>query len=173
MSRAAQKAETREAIIDSAMKLLRARGIEASSVQDVMKGAGLTVGGFYGHFASKEDLFASTIRERAARAWDALLGSAQRIEDVTRRYVSRAHRDQPESGCLLPATAADASRPGGAPYREALAEEVAHFVETLEAMGLRRAEALKQLALMHGAVSLARALKGTPLSDELLTAARR
>jgi TetR/AcrR family transcriptional repressor of nem operon len=173
VSRAEQKAETREAILDSAMKLLRARGIGASSVQDVMKGAGLTVGGFYGHFDSKEALFASTIRERAARAWSALLGSAKSVEEVTRRYLSRAHRDQPESGCLLPATASDAARPDGEPYREVLGEKVERFVQSLVAMGLSRREALKHIALMHGAISLARALKGTSLSDELLTAARK
>jgi TetR/AcrR family transcriptional repressor of nem operon len=173
VSRAEQKAETREAIIDSAMKLIRSRGIDGSSVQDVMKGAGLTVGGFYGHFESKEELFASTIRERASKAWDALVGSAKSLEEVTRRYVSRLHRDKPESGCLLPATASDASRPSGEPYREALGEEVEHFVDSLEELGLSRAEALKPIALMHGAISLSRALKGTALSDELLTAARR
>jgi TetR/AcrR family transcriptional repressor of nem operon len=114
MSRKAeQKQRSHDAIIASAAALLRARGIDASSVGEVMRGAGLTVGGFYGHFSSKEELFVETIRSAAGLMWDGLLASAggqsprAKVLSVARRYMSRAHRDQPEMGCLLPSIAAE------------------------------------------------------------------
>jgi AcrR family transcriptional regulator len=61
-----QKEKSREAITTSAAALLRERGIKASSVMDVMKGAGLTVGGFYNHFDSKEELFVEALRNAAS-----------------------------------------------------------------------------------------------------------
>ncbi|PZR08678.1 MAG: TetR/AcrR family transcriptional regulator [Archangium gephyra] len=172
-ARVEQKERSREAIMASAAALLRSRGITASSVHDVMKRAGLTVGGFYGHFDSKESLFTAAIRERASAAWDVMLGGAKTVDDVLKRYVSRAHRDHPEDGCLLPSTVPDASREDGATYREALAAEVQYFAKSLVALGAQRDEALGQVALMFGALALSRALKGTPLSDEVLVAARR
>lgn len=172
-ARVEQKERSREAIMASAAALLRSRGISASSVHDVMKRAGLTVGGFYGHFDSKESLFTAAIRERASAAWDVMLGGAKTVDDVLKRYVSRTHRDHPEEGCLLPSAVPDASREDGETYREALAGEVAYFAKSLVALGAPKDEALGQVALMFGALALSRALKGTPLSDEVLVAARR
>src|SRR6478672_11717333 len=94
-----QKQKSREAIAASAATLLRERGIKASSVMDVMKGAGLTVGGFYNHFDSKEELFVETLQNVASSTWDNLLKSANgdspraRTLNVIRRYLSRKHRD--------------------------------------------------------------------------------
>src|SRR4029077_2363982 len=102
-----QKQNSREAITASAAALLRERGIKASSVMEVMKGAGLTVGGFYNHFESKEELFVETLRNAASTNWDQLLKSAtgdsprSRTLSVIRRYLSRQHRDNKETGCLL------------------------------------------------------------------------
>src|SRR6476659_6732057 len=104
--KAEQKQRSHDAILESASTLLRGRGIKASSVMDVMKGAGLTVGGFYGHFASKEELFVATIQEGAKTIWNRLLGSAkgetprERALSVVRRYLSRQHRDNAVEGCL-------------------------------------------------------------------------
>ena len=67
----------REAIAASAVALLRERGIKASSAMDVMKGAGLTVGGFYSHYDSREDLFVETLLNAASANWDHLLKSAK------------------------------------------------------------------------------------------------
>jgi AcrR family transcriptional regulator len=72
-----QKEKSREAITASAATLLRRRGIRASSVMEVMKGAGLTVGGFYNHFGSKEELFVEAIRSTASATWQNLLNSAK------------------------------------------------------------------------------------------------
>jgi len=180
--KAEQRQRSHEAILASAAALLRERGIKSSSVQDVMRGAGLTVGGFYGHFASKEELFAHTIRDAASTPWHGLLSSAtgasarERLRAVMRRYLSRSHRDHPGSGCPLPSAAPEVAREGE-PYRSALAEKLEDLVRSLgSVMGPgseRRELALGALALMYGALSLSRAVAGTPLSDEFLRAAKK
>ena len=191
-SKAEQKQKSHQAILESAATLLRQRGIAASSVLDVMKGAGLTVGGFYGHFDSKEQLFTATLKHAAGIMWQKLLENArgssprERVVSVLRSYLSREHRDTPEAGCFLPNVAAEVAREGE-PYRSALAAELTRFVDSLSAIldgdgagaesGKRsersRETALELIALMFGALSLARTLAGTPLSDEFLAAARR
>jgi TetR/AcrR family transcriptional regulator, transcriptional repressor for nem operon len=179
--KAEQKQRSREAILASAAALLRERGIMGSSVMDVMKGAGLTVGGFYGHFDSKEQLFEATIEHAASSMWERLLTTAkgdsavERALHVVNRYLSRAHRDNPEAGCLLPNAAPEVAR-AGEPYRSALARQLAGFVSSLSELlgrgGERREQALSLIALMYGALTLSRALAGTPLSDEFLKAAK-
>ncbi|HYK00401.1 MAG TPA: TetR/AcrR family transcriptional regulator [Thermoanaerobaculia bacterium] len=178
--KAEQKQETHEAILASAAGLLRKQGIRASSVQDVMKGAGLTVGGFYSHFDSKEHLFAATIRNagRIMRDWcSAALGATprERAASVVRQYLSRAHRDHPEAGCILPSTAPEVAREGE-PYREALEEQLRGFITSFNQILGKGAEnretSVALVALMYGALSLSRAVEGTPLSNELLKSAR-
>ena len=176
-----QKLKSREAILASAVALLRERGIKESSVTDVMKGAGLTVGGFYSHFDSKEQLFVETLRSAASKMWDGLLNSARgdapgvRARNVIRRYLSREHRDNPQAGCLLPSTAPEIAREGE-PYRSALEKELSGFVNSfadLQGGGVENRErALGLIALMYGALSLSRAVAGTPLSDDFLRAAK-
>jgi TetR/AcrR family transcriptional regulator, transcriptional repressor for nem operon len=177
-----QKQKSREAIAASAAALLRERGIKASSVTDVMKGAGLTVGGFYNHFDSKEELFVETLRNAASANWEHLLKSANgdspraRTLSVIRRYLSRKHRDNKETGCLLPSAAPEVAREGG-PYRSALEKELSGFVSSLADMldaGVEsREKALGLIALMYGALSLSRAVAGTRLSDEFLQAGKK
>ena len=159
-----QKQKSREAIAASAVALLRERGIKASSVMDVMKGADLTVGGFYNHFDSKEQLFVETLRNAASATWDHLLKSASgdsprsRTLSVIRRYLSRKHRDNKETGCLLPSAAPEVARVG-APYRSALEKELSDFVRSLANMldsGVEsREKAIGLIALMYGALVIA------------------
>jgi TetR/AcrR family transcriptional regulator, transcriptional repressor for nem operon len=180
--KAEQKQKSHEAILASAAALLRERGIRGSSVMDVMKGAGLTVGGFYGHFESKEQLFTETIRSTARAMWSGMLqramGDTSRspMMSVLERYLSRKHRDNPEVGCPLPSIASEVAREGE-PYRGALEEELGGFVRDLSGLlgpgEKSREKALALLALMYGALSLARAVRGTSLSDEFLEAARK
>ncbi len=114
--KAKQKQESRQAIQASAAALLRERGIKASSVMDVMKGAGLTVGGFYNHFDSKEDLFVEVLQNASRANWNNLLKSARgdspraRAMSVIRQYLSRHHRDCKDTGCLVPGAAAEVAR---------------------------------------------------------------
>src|SRR3954462_13916462 len=107
--KAEQKQRSHATILESPSRLLRERGIAGASVSDVMKGAGLTVGGFYAHFASKEALVDAVLRRAAREMRERLFvgladkSPSERFETVVRRYLSRTHRDQPETGCPLPA----------------------------------------------------------------------
>jgi TetR/AcrR family transcriptional repressor of nem operon len=176
-----QKQKSHEAILASASALLRERGIASSSVGDVMKGAGLTVGGFYGHFASKEQLFTATIRSAASSLWNRLLSHAKgdspraRALSVLDRYLSPRHRDHPESGCILPSVAPEVAREGE-PYRGVLEAELSTFLssfgELLGSGAEHRERALGLFALMYGALALSRTVAGSPLSDEFLQAAK-
>lgn len=178
--RSAQKARTRAAILASAASLARERGIAASSVGDVMARAGLTVGGFYAHFESKDALFEQVIRETARETWAALLAGdpartpAETGREAIERYLSAAHRDGAATGCLLPSVTADVARLGGR-HRGALRDEVERYVAALEALAGGGAEArgraLALIALLYGALGLSRALRGTATSDDLLAAA--
>jgi len=180
--RTRQKQKSREAIAASAAALLRERGIKASSVMDVMKGAGLTVGGFYSHYDSKEDLFVETLRNAASANWDHLFKSAKgnsprsRTLRVIRQYLSRKHRDNKETGCPLPSTAPEVAREGE-PYRSALEEDLSGFASSIankiDAGAESREKALGLIALMYGALSLSRAVAGTRLSDEFLQAGKK
>jgi TetR/AcrR family transcriptional repressor of nem operon len=177
-----QKQMSRDAIAASAAALLRERGIRASSVMDVMKGAGLTVGGFYNHFDSKEELFVETLRNATSANWDHLLKSAKgdsprsRALSVITSYVSRKHRDNKETGCLLPSAAPEVAR-AGEPYRNALKEELSGIVSSLARMldagAESREKSLGLIALMYGGLSLSRAVADTRLSDEFLRAAKK
>jgi TetR/AcrR family transcriptional regulator, transcriptional repressor for nem operon len=177
-----RKRKSHEAILASAVALLRERGIKASSVSEVMAGAGLTVGGFYGHYDSKEELFVDTIRTAAQGAWGRLLGSVkgdtarERALSLVGRYLSRSHRDNVETGCLLPTVAAEVAREGE-PFRGALEQEMGQFIRSLaqllEPSSERRELAVGLIALMYGALSLSRSMRGSPLSDEFLRAAKK
>ena len=183
-AKAEQKQRSHAAILHAAERLLRSRGIAGASVADVMLGAGLTVGGFYAHFASKRALIDAALR-RTASAMRARLFArlddkppADRAEVILKRYLSAAHRDDRGAGCPLPAVVGEVAI--SAPeHRDALGDQLDAFAAELEphlpprpAPLARRHLALGLIALMYGGISLARALRGTELSDEVLRACR-
>jgi len=148
-----------------------------------MKGAGRTVGGFYAHFRSKDALVQETFRETMGKLRAQLFTGLEELEPgerlvmVLRRYLSRSHRDDPKGGCALPAVVSEIAQ-GSARTRDALATEIADLSNELEAVypSDRDARAhqrgLATLALLYGGLTLARAVRGTPLSDEVLQACR-
>jgi TetR/AcrR family transcriptional repressor of nem operon len=178
-----QKERTHATILDSAARLLREKGIAGARVADVMKGAGLTVGGFYAHFASKEALVDDALRRTATEMRARLIlgleakPEADRAEVVLKRYLSAAHRDDIERGCPFPAVIGEVGTTAHE-HSAVLAEQVDAFVKELEAflpapVGLQKRHiVLGLLALMSGGLSLARALRGTELSDEVIKACR-
>jgi TetR/AcrR family transcriptional repressor of nem operon len=179
-ARTEHKERTRHDILASAGRLLREKGIDGASVAEVMKGAGLTVGGFYAHFASKEDLVDASLRQSMRQMWSEMFAAAGELRGaeivafLVRRYLSRAHRDHPAEGCPLPAVVGETAQAGPV-VRDALADELVRHAEALgERIGgeRRRHRALALVALMYGGLGLARALAGTPLSDEILKACR-
>ncbi|XAH23329.1 TetR/AcrR family transcriptional regulator [Xylophilus sp. GW821-FHT01B05] len=177
-----QMAENRDRILDAAATLFRERGFDGIGVADLMKGAGLTHGGFYGHFDSKEDLMA----QAAARAAEQMLATWQRLAErhpgqeraaVADAYLSTRHRDHAGRGCLFATLGADAARQGPA-VRHAVTEGLRPQVDLLEQAtpgrnkAARRRKALADYAGMVGALVLARAVDDAALSQEILDAAR-
>ena len=177
-----QKERTHADILDSAARLLRVKGIAGMSIADVMRGVGLTVGGFYAHFENKDALVEETIHRTGRELRGRLLAGledkepAERVEMMLRRYLSRTHREDVEGGCPLPAIVGEVVT--GDAHRESLAQEIATLADAIEAhhppaaAAPRRQRALAAIALMFGGLSLARALRGTPLSDDILKACR-
>ncbi|MET7247755.1 TetR family transcriptional regulator [Methylobacterium sp. EM32] len=162
--------ENRRRILEAAGRLFREKGFSAVTVAEVMEAAGLTHGGFYGHFASKEDLAAQALGQALAPREP---GTAPDLAGFVASYLSAAHRDRPGTGCALAALGGEAARQP-APVRRA-------FTEGLEARLARmqealpdgdRAAALAAISGLVGALVLARAVDDPALSDEILAAAR-
>lgn len=182
-AKAERKAQTRASILESSARLLRHRGIVGARVADVMEGAGLTVGGFYAHFGSKEALVDETLAETAKAMRERLFvgledkPAADRAEVVLKRYLAPAHRDDAEMGCPFPAvtseiaTTAPEHAPALAAQIDAMAKGLEEHVTAKAGLGARPL-ALGLVALMIGGLTLARATRGTELSDELLRACR-
>ena len=176
----------REIIVDSATRLFRERGLHGISVIDVMAAAGLTHGGFYGHFESKEAL----AREASDRAfqqsgerWQARIAESA-DNDTARRaliepYLSAASRDNPGDSCPVVAFAGDMCHEAvDSGLRQTFNEGLNQLLQIFGSLqntgddAQDRQQALVQYSLMVGALTLARATRGEPLSDEILEAAR-
>jgi TetR/AcrR family transcriptional repressor of nem operon len=177
------KEKTRARILTAAGRRFREKGFAATGVDEVMGAAGLTAGGFYGHFRSKESLLEETLAgavrstvERLTAGLETLDGGAWR--EVARRYLSRSHRKDVASGCVLPALAAEVARQGPA-ARAAFEGYLREIVSALEerapgAPGLfRQDRVLATIALFAGGLMLARAVCDEALSDRILRACRR
>jgi TetR/AcrR family transcriptional repressor of nem operon len=178
-----QKARSHESILQSAARLVREKGISGARVAEVMKGAALTVGGFYAHFSSKDELVDETLRRTGATLRERLFAridekpEADRAEVILKRYLSADHRDAATLGCPLPAVVGEIGTTApqhGAIVAEQLQALVDGLAEHLPAGGIvpRRMLAIGLVALMYGGLSLSRAVKGTDLSDEVLRACR-
>lgn len=170
----AKAAENRDRIVDAAARLFRARGIDGVGIDAIMEAAGLTHGGFYRHFPSKEGLVA----EAVARGLDGAPPDDGMSPDAyLARYLSPRHRDDPGGGCILAALGADVAR-GGPEARRPLTRAVADRIARLARWFARhdeaaaRERAIAALAGMVGALVLARAVDDPALSDEILAAAR-
>lgn len=174
---------TRERILRAAASAIRAHGPQGVGVLEIMREAGLTHGGFYAHFRSKDDLVAAAIatmfgegRERFfARTADRQGTEALRL--WIDAYVSSSHRDNVAGGCALAALTSDIARldsAGRAAFDEGLRGIVARFVARLPVREGFDAEAFAMalLAEMAGAVALSRAVSDQKLSSRILQSAR-
>jgi len=173
-----QAAAHRDKILDVAGTLFRERGFDGIGVADIMKRAGLTHGGFYGHFASKDDL-AAEITERilTRQGWlERLTGTATpSVGDVVRSYLSPRHRDNRGAGCMFAAVGSDVVRQPRS-VRRAFTEGLRHRIDALQSVlpgraAARRRRALATMAGMVGALMLSRAVDDPALSGEILDAA--
>ncbi|GAB2856391.1 TetR family transcriptional regulator [Actinocorallia aurea] len=173
----AQAQENRRRVVETSSRLFREHGTHVS-VADVMKAAGLTHGGFYKQFASKEALideatahaFAELARTHAdgLRQHDGQREAAQ--QELIDRYLSVEHRDGPADGCPAAALAADIARETDAhEARRVYTQGVRDFADALTTGDQ---DGIARLCTMIGALLLSRATQGSPLSEEILTAAR-
>jgi TetR/AcrR family transcriptional repressor of nem operon len=177
-----QAAENRDRIIDVAGRLFRERGLDGIGVANLMKAAGLTHGGFYGHFASKEDLEVQAcqrVLDRSAETWPAMAKDPQApLKGLLDRYLTARHRDGPGEGCIYAALASDVARQNSPALRRTFTAGLRPLIDTLvrivpgRSRAARRQKALACLSTMVGALILARAVDDAELSDEILVAAR-
>jgi TetR/AcrR family transcriptional repressor of nem operon len=172
-----KKALTRERILNSASTALIARGPVEPSVSEIMGAAGLTVGGFYAHFDSKEALMLEAFSQLLAERREMVASIDDRLPGEERRallaafYLSRRHRDAQEHACPLPTAIGEMARLSD-DFRDALSEHVELMVAQLAAGPEEADKTLADIALMVGGLALARALGPSELSDRVLRAAK-
>ncbi|NKF23887.1 TetR/AcrR family transcriptional regulator [Solimonas marina] len=177
------KEETRQRILETAAAEFRKHGVDGIGVADLMKAAGLTHGGFYAHFKSKDALFAESLARASEQTLDALRKAIETAEPghereaVIARYLSTQHRDRAERGCAIVALGADVSRQD-AKTRRAFETRIESMIELVAAISEgsdteRRRTAIQTVATMVGALLLARSVRPSALSDEILDVARQ
>jgi len=178
-----ETARNREKILGIAGRLFRERGLDGVSLAEIMATAGLTHGGFYRHFPSKEALAAEACA-RVAEGTDANWCNARdaAAEDALRalidRYLTPEHRESAATGCIYAALGCEVGRSTDDALHQIFADGLQGLVNVLSEVGPeahaedRRSAAIGRLSSLAGALILARATKGTPLSDEILSAAR-
>lgn len=170
---------TRSRVLKEAASVIRAKGPNGVAVADIMARAGLTHGGFYAHFESKNELVREAIATMFGDVSETMANSGRTDDAVTTLrdflvyYLSAEHRDNAASGCPMPALSADLARAEG-PARTCFTQGVENFgarlADALKAIGIADAddEALALQAQLVGAVALARAVDSPVLSDKIL-----
>jgi TetR/AcrR family transcriptional regulator, transcriptional repressor for nem operon len=178
------KQQTRNRVLDAAARAIRAAGPDRVGVAGVMADAGLTHGGFYAHFASKEDLVAATIEHMFAQVRERIavetegLGPAEGLAGYIRFYLSRKHRDARTSGCPVAALSSDLPRLSDA-ARVAFARGVNDLTNViagqLKALGHgdSEAEARSTVAELVGALSISRTQPDAKHADAILADSKR
>lgn len=179
----ASKAQSRERIITLAAQFIREHGIDAISIGDLMKSAGLTHGAFYVHFESRDALIAAAL-ERALHDGEAAAASGNRgsgkrtVKSIVNGYLSRAHRDNPGSGCAVSALSGDVARSDNQ-VRKIMTTKLDQYLAGMaEAYGNGGTDDADDFALaawstMVGAITLSRIFDGDPRSDKVMLAARQ
>jgi TetR/AcrR family transcriptional repressor of nem operon len=176
-----EKTRNHDRIVEVAARRIREVGTEAPGVAEIMAGAGLTHGGFYKHFDSREELIA----EAAERTYAESTRAAQRVIDgaddplaaFVDWYLSSEHRDDPGSGCSVVALGNDVARAPDV-VRSAYTDQVRRYLARLdELLGTDEtqrpsAEARVALATLAGALLVARAVDDPELSEQILRDAR-
>jgi TetR/AcrR family transcriptional repressor of nem operon len=177
----AQKARTHKRIVAIASKRFREKGLAGFGIVELMKGAGLTVGGFYKHFDSRDDLVAEAVssafgdwqrRAEAAKSGGPPVSFAKLIDD----YLSDAHRRNPGTGCVFSALAPEIARSDKrtrALTSLQVQNDLESIIELLPGKDMRaaRSRAILTFSALVGAMSLTRAVSDEALSREILKTA--
>ncbi len=176
------KEETRRRILTEASALFRRQGADATGLPEVMKAAGMTVGGFYRHFDSKSTLFREAIRSSLQRTLGFLRHNPGRgrqwLQSAAARYLSREHLANVAHGCPLPALTPDIARADPESrqvYADALREIVDELAQRMPEDGdlPPRDRAWAFIATSVGGLMLARGASDPELADEILNACRQ
>ena len=170
------KQATRRRIIEAAGRRLKRDGIDGSGVAALMADAGLTNGAFYAHFESKEDLVARAVTEQLREQGESFRAQPPGragLEQIVRGYLSVAHRDNPEGGCVSAALLDEITRSSDATksaYTDSLLAVIDDVAARLASNDPKRArmQALSVFALMVGTLQVSRALADRQLADEVL-----
>jgi len=189
MKRSLQKEETRKAIVENASEMFREYGVSGAGVADIMKEAGLTHGGFYAHFESKEDLLAEALgysfqegQGHWFRKLDGFSGVGW-LKKVVSRYLRGEHRDKPHTGCAIAAMGSEIAR-----ENEDIKDVVDNYLRDATTEMARRMpgprpirgkcsvgagdRAIAVYSLMVGGLMLSRTVKSRRLSDRILRSCR-
>jgi TetR/AcrR family transcriptional repressor of nem operon len=173
-----QKRKNHERIVRTAAKRFREKGLAGVGIADLMKEVGLTVGGFYKHFDSRDDLVVEALRSvfgtwrrqpDAAASGGPPLTYAKLVDD----YLSEEHRDHPGTGCAIGALAGDIAR-SSKRTRALLTEEIRNGFQLIADLtagkdqGPARSGAILTLSALVGAIGLSRAVSDEALSREIL-----
>lgn len=181
-ARAAAKEETHERIVSVAARAIRRSGYDGTGVADIMKEAGLTHGGFYSHFASREAMLAEAAGRACAESATAVaevvagVPPENALEAMVRAYLSKEHVAQIEAGCPLAALGSETSRQAPE-VRRVTTRHIKEMVDLAARQSpdwgqpAAHEHALVTVATMVGALLLARAVDDPALSDSLREAA--
>ena len=177
------KTQTRDRIVRNAARKLRAEGLRGPGVASVMKASGLTVGGFYKHFRSKDELLTDAIAEGFLESGEKVYSALQNLpredrwKELVRLYLSPEHCDHPDSGCPVAALAPEMARTKiGVRKRISglIKERAERWVEFMP--GRTAAERERNFVLiftaMVGAVSVARILTDPADKERVLASVR-
>ena len=167
--------QTRKRIVTAAAGEFRKKGIVATGLNDLMSAAGLTHGGFYKHFESKDQLVAEACAEAVKTILERLAAAASERGGAAAAYLSTGQRDNPATGCPLSAIGSELSRTDKK-AREAATEGFTRLVAVLVGKSKTqdaRRRALVAVATMIGAVTMARVVTDPGLSAEILSAAEK
>jgi TetR/AcrR family transcriptional regulator, transcriptional repressor for nem operon len=174
----AQKAKTHGRIVKLASKRFREEGLAGIGIAELMKGAGLTVGGFYKHFDSRDDLVAEAVnaafggwkrRVEAAKSSGLPMSYEKLIDD----YLNEAHRDNPGTGCAFSALAPEIAR-SDKRTRALASEQARNDIQLIAALSpakdkrTARSRAILTFSALVGAMALARSVSDEALSREIL-----
>lgn len=178
------KQETRARIVRKASVRLREKGAHGVGVADLMKDAGLTHGGFYAHFASRDALLVEALAyamDRSITQWRKLadaLRPEDRLVSIVQTYLSPSHRDDPGHGCVITALGAEIARESPK-TRKAFAAKLEQLIELMADQipgpprKAARKKAMALLASMMGTMVLARIAGSGALSDDIMQAGRK
>jgi TetR/AcrR family transcriptional repressor of nem operon len=176
-----EKAKTHKRIVAIASKRFREEGFAGIGIADLMKEAGLTVGGFYKHFSSRDDLVAEAVGS-ALELWKRQVDAAASggppvtYESLVDNYLSEAHRDHPGTGCAVSALAGDIAR-SDKRTRAVVTRQIRDNIELVATLirdtkekdkGTARSQAVLTYCALVGAIGMARAVSDEQLSREIL-----